>query len=623
MKRFLRSATGRAVSLVLTACSLCLCVISASVLLCLLMKGYYIHPKSYLLHDAESQVTDFYSEQAVKHASFETNDAVEYFGETNYSFRILGENGEVLDSFGNVMGEADYVRKYFDVYYSAEEGKWTNCTVESFLPESFDAKDLYSDAFGIVERFYVGRFYGPVVFAVSVLLLIVSLCFLAVSAPGKQDGPALSAVHKIPLDVLAGVVVIFICFQIILICDVIDGMIFWRMQRTAFFIAAAIGSVSVSWLFYSMCARLKYKALVETTLIGQICRLILHILKKICRAVRLFFASLGLIWKTVVIFLAVSTVEYLFLSSSWGEPDVLLPGWFIERLVLFAVSVYVVISLRRLYVGGKLLADGSVDKPMPLDGMILEFREHGEHLNNVRDGIRKAVDERMRSERFKTELITNVSHDIKTPLTSIINYVDILAKTDPSDPACREYLDILSRQSARLKKLIEDLIEASKASTGAIRMDMTPCDAPLLLQQALGEYRDRLHEAGLDIVEDITDVLAPVLGDGRYLWRVFDNLLGNIRKYSMPGTRVYVTATVIGGRLIISFRNISKEPLMISADELQERFVRGDMSRNTEGSGLGLSIAKSLCERMNAELSVTVDGDLFKAVVDFPVFDGE
>ena len=154
-------------------------------------------------------------------------------------------------------------------------------------------------------------------------------------------------------------------------------------------------------------------------------------------------------------------------------------------------------------------------------------------------------------------------------------------------------------------------------------MDMTPCDAPLLLQQALGEYRDRLHEAGLDIVEDITDVLAPVLGDGRYLWRVFDNLLGNIRKYSMPGTRVYVTATVIGGRLIISFRNISKEPLMISADGLQERFVRGDMSRNTEGSGLGLSIAKSLCERMNAELSVTVDGDLFKAVVDFPVFDGE
>ena len=604
---------------ILTACALFLCVMCASFQLLLLGKGYYIHPKTYLLHDAESRVCEFYSARAVEHASFAADDAEEYFGETNFSFRILDEDGTVLDSFGNTGGEADYVSEYLDVFYSAEEKRWTACTVECYLPEEFEANDLFTDAFENVERLYGRRYFVPAAFAVAVLLLIVCLYALAVSAPGMSEGAKLCFVHKIPLDVLACMVMAFVCIQVILICDVFNSMIFWRLQRTAFIGAAAIDSICLAWLFYSLCARLKFTALIKTTLIGQICRGILRILKKSLRALFVFFTSLGLIWKSVAIFLAVSVVEFLFLASSWGEPDVLLPGWLIERVILFAVCVYVVLMLRRLYAGGKQLAEGIADKPMSLDGMFLEFREHGEHLNHVRDGISKAVDERMRSERFKTELITNVSHDIKTPLTSIINYVDILAKTDPSDPACREYLDILSRQSSRLKKLIEDLIEASKASTGALRMDKHPCDAPLLLRQALGEYRDRLQEAGLDIVEDITDVAAPVLGDGRYLWRVFDNLLGNIRKYSMPGTRVYVTASVIGGRLLVSFRNISREPLNVSADELQERFVRGDTSRNTEGSGLGLSIAKSLCELMHAELSVTVDGDLFKAVVDFPI----
>ena len=232
-----------------------------------------------------------------------------------------------------------------------------------------------------------------------------------------------------------------------------------------------------------------------------------------------------------------------------------------------------------------------------------------------------AVEERMKSERFKSELITNVSHDIKTPLTSIINYVDLMQAEQIDNPKVQEYLAVLDRQSKRLKKLTNDLVEASKASSGAIQVHFEDVDACELLQQATGEYSERLAASALTPVFSLPEHPVYIHADGALLWRVIDNLLSNICKYALPGTRVYLSAETNGETLTISAKNISRAALNIPPDELMERFVRGDSSRNSEGSGLGLSIARSLTTLMGGTFDLEIDGDLFKAKLSFPIID--
>ena len=250
-----------------------------------------------------------------------------------------------------------------------------------------------------------------------------------------------------------------------------------------------------------------------------------------------------------------------------------------------------------------------------------DFKRHGENLNAIAQGINRAVEQRMKSERLKTELITNVSHDIKTPLTSIVNYVDLLQKPH-SDQEGAQYLEVLDRQAKRLKKLTEDLVEASKASTGNLPVSLAPTSVDELVSQAVEEYRDRLEAQKLEVVVSLQRGLT-VLADGKLLWRVLDNLLGNAGKYALSGTRVYVTAIPRGRQVVIAVKNISREPLNIDADELMERFVRGDSARHSEGSGLGLNIARSLTQLQHGEFLLTVDGDLFKAEVILPQAEGD
>ena len=223
----------------------------------------------------------------------------------------------------------------------------------------------------------------------------------------------------------------------------------------------------------------------------------------------------------------------------------------------------------------------------------------------------------MKAERMKTELITNVSHDIKTPLTSIINYVDLLKKAETGEERA-EYLEVLDRQSAQLKKLIEDRMEMSKASTGNVAVDLQPTDVAEIVNQALGEYADRFDKLGLNVVVRKPGENVIALGDGKLLWRVLSNVMSNIVKYTMPNTRVYLDLSLTEQKVILALKNISREELNISAEELMERFVRGDESRNTEGNGLGLNIAKSLMEVQNGTLELVVDGDLFKVVLALP-----
>ena len=289
--------------------------------------------------------------------------------------------------------------------------------------------------------------------------------------------------------------------------------------------------------------------------------------------------------------------------------------WVIEKAVLFILLFNGLNQFADLKDAAERIASGDLEYKVDTKRMMVDFAAHGNALNSIGQGLSEAVGERLKSERMKTELITNVSHDIKTPLTSILNYTDLLTRLDLEDPAAREYLEVLSRQSIRLKKLLEDLIEASKASSGSLKLEMETLDASMLLTQAAGEFEDRLRNKDIDLRVTNAAEDALVMADSRYLWRVFDNLLTNVCKYAQPGTRAYVDMGRSGRDVTIVFRNISAQPLNITSAELLERFTRGDSSRNTEGSGLGLSIATSLIELMGGKLDLVVDGDLFKVTL--------
>ena len=265
----------------------------------------------------------------------------------------------------------------------------------------------------------------------------------------------------------------------------------------------------------------------------------------------------------------------------------------------------------------KRMRGGDLESKVEEKYLVGCFREFADELNGLADVAMVAAQNQLKSERMKTELITNVSHDIKTPLTSIINYVDLLGKPHTAEEE-KTYVEVLSRQSQRLKKLIDDLMEMSKASTGNVQVEIARIDAVEAVTQALGEFADKLTAAGLTPVFHQSEEAIFLLADGRLLWRAMSNVLSNAVKYALPGTRLYVDVSAAEDKAIISFKNISGAQLNISAEELMERFVRGDSSRNTEGSGLGLNIAKSLMELQKGQLQLLVDGDLFKVTLVFP-----
>ncbi|MCR4929510.1 MAG: HAMP domain-containing histidine kinase, partial [Lachnospiraceae bacterium] len=276
---------------------------------------------------------------------------------------------------------------------------------------------------------------------------------------------------------------------------------------------------------------------------------------------------------------------------------------------------------------GEKLAQGDVDYKINLTALIGDYKKHGENLNNLSKAVNNAVEERMKSERMKTELITNVSHDLKTPLTSVINYSDLINREIESIESNQadyehiekisEYSEVLNRQSYKLKHLLEDLVEVSKASSGNMELHIERLDAGTILSQALGEYEERFEEKNLETILNDCEEGLYVKADSRKLWRVTDNLLQNIYKYALPGTRVFLEAKEIDGKISLTFKNTSRDIITVSAEELTERFTRNDDSRHTEGNGLGLAIAKTLTEAMGGKFTLNTDGDLFKVTVIF------
>ena len=345
-------------------------------------------------------------------------------------------------------------------------------------------------------------------------------------------------------------------------------------------------------------------------------------LKFVVRGCRAVFKLLPVIWQWLVTAAAMVLLPFIalfFFANAWGF------GEFFWGLLVFlsiagdiAMVVYGGWCFGTLLKGAKAMAQGDLNHHIPTKYMVGAFREFGEDLNNLADAAYLAAEKQLKSERMKTELITNVSHDIKTPLTSIINFVDLLKK--PHDEAQgAEYLEVLDRQSQRLKKLIDDLMDMSKASTGNMAVELGQVDAVEAVNQALGEFADKLSAAHLTPVFRHPEENVIITADGRLVWRVLSNLLGNAVKYALPDTRLYVDLMTLDGNAVLTIKNISREQLNMNAEELMERFVRGDASRNTEGSGLGLNIAKSLVEIQRGRIDLKVDGDLFKVTMCFPL----
>lgn len=510
------------------------------------------------------------------------------------------------------------------LYYETpvvENSYWVVSNVKKEIDTS--SQDLFGRQAAFLKELYDYRylFIGCVLFCGTGFILALACVCHITKIEQKEGLLAILRWHKIPLFLYLGIMLSFILGSMWIL-----GRYILRPLRYGTIGAHAacpfallfmfLGIFLTVLLWINLTERYYGKILWKYSVIG-------HLISFARKLWNMFRQNTGLMVKGSIAFFAICFLElscmFLTLLAVNGEPDMLFLDWILFKIIALPVFYFILVQMKCLQTGSKRLAEGNLHSKLDTGKMFWEFKKHGEYLNQIGDGMSIALEERLRSERFKTELITNVSHDIKTPLTSIINYIDLLKKENTTLEEEREYLDVLERQSARLKKLIEDLMEASKASAGTLPVNLEKCDVDILLTQTAGEYEEKLSNNQLELIVQKKNNSVYIQADTRHLWRIFDNLMNNICKYSQPGTRVYINQKIEPEWVRISFLNTSKYALNISGDELMERFVRGDASRNTEGNGLGLAIARSLTELMSGTLHISIEGDLFKVILALPI----
>jgi len=591
--------------------------------------GFYTNTKSALVWDT---FYDMAWQESYRISNLWTNGELTgkelFLQDTNLSYEVLDEDGKKLS--GNYSGkETGYEYEFWqDIYYYAEPVFQPEEEMEQdvFLLKLYVDEDLpYSDKYSFVESAlslaYGLRYWVYPIVIVS--LLAAAVCFVCLMCGAgrrnEYEGIRESMMARIPFDVYTCAVGIAAFYFTWFMCEAF----IWYGNGAAMAIIA--GAVLMFVLLIAgvgfcmnLAVRIKLGTVWSNTLICRAWHIIARMGRMAWRGCGMLFSMIPMAWRTLVIAFIVFVLK-LFSILIWSyDPEVLLLLVLLETIIVVPLLMYLVYCLRTLQKGGKALAEGNLNYQVKSKGLVWEFKDHANDLNSIRDGMNAAVNERMKSERMKTELITNVSHDIKTPLTSIINYTDLIVKEQSENEKINEYAQVLARQSARLKKLIEDLVEASKASTGNLDVTLSPMEVGVMVTQAAGEYTERLALRNLTLITKQPEEPLKIMADGRHLWRVMDNLMNNVCKYAQPGTRVYLSVEKKLNRAVITLKNTSEYALDTEADELMERFVRGDASRSTEGNGLGLSIAQSLTELQGGKMQLTVDGDLFKVMLSFP-----
>lgn len=389
---------------------------------------------------------------------------------------------------------------------------------------------------------------------------------------------------------------------------------------TVIVICLICGTYTMAWFligYLSLVRRIKAGTLWKNSLIRKVLKWIGKCSGKLADFARAFSRNTAEKIKVLLVGGAFLFLQFLIIGCGFTGAGVFL----IILLIVDAAAVIFIIrkadGLDLIMDGLKKISDGELQYKIKTDTLTGKQKVMAEYINNIGGGLDAAVENSLKKERMQTELITNVSHDLKTPLTSIINYVDLMKRENPTDPKIQEYLRILDEKSQRLKVLTEDVVEASKASTGNIKLEMNDIDFVEMVQQVIGEFEEKFQEKNLTMMVHFTDEPSIIYADGQRMWRVLENVFGNVVKYAMEGTRVYAEISNRNKKVTFSLKNISAQPLNISADELTERFIRGDVARNTEGSGLGLAIAKSLTELQGGEFKLYLDGDLFKVMITF------
>ncbi len=557
-----------------------------------------------------------------------------------YAYRQLEDSYVILSNgaYSPVFTSTKPVTKYYTGAYAySEDGEFgwfgnlfpeeierSAYTVKLTMTEHYHARGEYDYEYLLLdfcgENMYNFVWMTPLLLAATILLLI----FLCSASGHTKNGIRGSIIEKIPFDVYLA-----ICALVAFIPLFLDVEQLIYNASDIYAIGAVVGTMAVGYatlfiaVIMSVALRIKLGEIFTYTLCAMILKLLWKGAKLLCQATSYVCRNIGVLWTTVLCsaIFVIWTLALTVAASAYNFDGLGILLMIMGLIAFPAVFIYVGYQSNKINRGCKRIAGGDVDYKISTAYMTPNQKDLAETINGIGSGLSSALTERVKSERLKTELITNVSHDLKTPLTSIVNYTDLLSKEqsepDPDSEKMGEYIEILCRQSARLKKLTEDLVEASKAATGNVESRPERLDISELLSQSVGEFADRFEAAGLTPVENKPQEPIHIFADGRHVWRIFENLLANTCKYSLAGTRVYIDLSADGTDVTISIKNISAHPLNVSADELTERFVRGDSSRHTEGSGLGLSIARSLAELEGGSLKIEIDGDCFKAYLKF------
>jgi signal transduction histidine kinase len=545
------------------------------------------------------------------------------------------EGNELTTIYSTVIPDSHFIKNsdyYLDENYTLQVKQisdditktyWVFSIIPSDVTPKFSGND-YEQSLWFLSLFYELRIICIVLLVVGVIVGILSLIYLICDAGYRKGSDAIQLMKfpdYIPFDLWSVVVfaagVLMLAGVIVTFDRVVSTALSYITLSTpvtvALMIITPLGIMAISalclWYVLGFAVRVKNGKWWQNTLCYKVCKLLKKIIIK-------FFQNIGLLWKFIVIISLLAVIRYV-IYWIFDSSFLLMVSGVIARSIEYIIVIYLIIQFGELLKASRKLADGDLSYKVDTSKMLFEFAEHGENLNKISEGMSKTVEERMKSERFKTELIANVSHDIKTPLTSIINYVDLLEKEELNNEKASEYLEVLERQSSKLKKLIEDLIEASKASSGNLTVNYEKLDLGVFITQTVGEFEEKLNVSGLELIIRKPDKPVYIMADGRHLWRVVDNLMNNICKYAQNQSRVYVNLEADNDNVQIKFMNISKYQLNVTGEELMERFVRGDKSRNTEGHGLGLSIALSLVNLMGGKMEIVVDGDLFKVILSF------
>lgn len=498
----------------------------------------------------------------------------------------------------------------------------------AYLDPALPAEDTLAVLSALFSRLLAWRYALPILclglLLVTALLYVYLLC-AAGRRPGAE-GVQPGRLHRVPTDVLyvcaAGLAALLLALASLL---AFGGTLVYASVSAfvplllVFAVCGTGEALLLVGVSMSTAVRVKTRTWLSSMLVYRALRCLLRGARSAWSGVSAVLHGLPLVWKLLLACGGYVLLSVVLINEAFYSSDLYLLLYLLLSAAGALLLCRYAVGFDRLRRGAQKLAGGELACRVETKGMPRGVRALAEDLGRVSEGAQRALEERMKSERMKTDLITNVSHDLKTPLTSIVNYVELLKKEELHNETAAGYVAVLDRQAQRLKKLTEDVVEASKASSGAINVRLAQLDAAELIRQCAAEYGERFAAAQLTPVLRLPDGPLLVRADGRLLWRVFDNLLGNAVKYAMPGTRVYFDAEAQHNEALLSVRNISREPLEKSGDELMERFVRGDASRRAEGSGLGLSIAGSLMALQGGTLAVLPDGDLFRADVRLPL----